>query len=175
LRSEYEKDFLVSTSSIKKYVRVPRITFNNTHVKKEIIERTEQMLALEEKTLSDFVDFSGVLVQKLDDVQVAGDTLALIHDNRETKLRIRGDTGLIASIIAERVGAGGLKLETRKITLSQLRNLQVIDFEKQTQLKDYIDDLVFTLYFKIPLREVSLDKSEEIKKARSLSEYYRLL
>ena len=133
------------------------------------------MLALEEKTLSDFVDFSGVLVQKLDDVQVAGDTLALIHDNRETKLRIRGDTGLIASIIAERVGAGGLKLETRKITLSQLRNLQVIDFEKQTQLKDYIDDLVFTLYFKIPLREVSLDKSEEIKKARSLSEYYRLL
>lgn len=175
LRSEYEKDFLVSTSSIKQYVRVPRITVNNKHVKKEIVKRVEQMLALEEKTLSDFVDFSGVLVQKLDDVQVAGNTLVLVHDNRETKLPIQGDTGLIASTIAERFGVKRLKLEKRQISLPELRNLQVIDLERQTQLKDYMDDLVFALYFNIPLKEVGIDKAEEIQKACSKSKYYRLL
>jgi len=171
LKSEYEKDLLVSTSSIKQYVRVPQITPKNKHIKKEIIERTEQMLALEEKTLSDFVDFSGVLVQKLDDVQVAGNTLVLVHDNRETKLPIQGDTGLIASTIAEWFGTGGLKLEKHQISLPELRNLQVIDFERQSQLKDYIDDLVFALYFNIPLKEVGLDKAEEIRGDCSKSKY----
>jgi len=175
LKSEYEKDLLVSTSSIKQYVRVPQITPKNKHIKKKIIERTEQMLTLEEKTLSDFVDFSGVLVQKIDDVQVASDTLSLVHDNRETKLRIKGDTGLIASTIAEEFGARGLKLETRKITLSELRNLQMINLERQAKLKDYIDDLVFALYFNISLKEVGLDKVEEIQKDCSKSKYYRLL
>ena len=174
LKSEYEKDLLVSTSSIKQYVRVPPITRKNKHIKKEIIKRTEELLALEEKTLSDFVDFSGVLVQKLDDVQVAGDTLVLVHGNRETNLPIQGDIKLVAGTIAEKFGTEGLKLEKHQITLSELRNLQVIDFEKQAKLKDYIDDLVFTLYFKIRLKEVGLDKSEEIQKDCSKSKYYQL-
>jgi hypothetical protein len=174
LKSEYERDFLVSTSSIKQYVRVPQITTKNKHIKQEIIERTEQMLGLEAKTLSDFVDFSGGLVQKLDDVQVAGDTLVLIHDNRKTELPIKGDTELVAGTIAEKFGTEGLKLEKRQISLPELRNLQVIDFEKQAKLKDYIDDLVFALYFNIPLKEVSLDKAEEIRKHCSKSKYYQL-
>ncbi len=175
LKSEYEKDLLVSTSSIKQYVRVPRITSKNKHIKKEIIERTEEMLALEEKTLSDFVDFSGVLMQKLDDVQIAGNTLVLVHDNQKTELQIKGDTGLIASTIEEEFGIEGLKLEKRRISLSELRNLPVIDFEEQTKLKNYIDNLVFALYFKTPLKEVGLDKLEEIQKACSKSKYYHLL
>jgi len=107
-------------------------------------------------------------------VQVAGNTLVLVHDNRETKLPIQGDTGLIASTIAERFGAGGLKLEKHRISLSELRNLQVIDLQRQAQLKDYIDDLVFALYFRIPLEEVGLDKAEEIQKDCSKSKYYQL-
>ena len=133
------------------------------------------MLTLEEKTLSDFVDFSGVLVQKFDDVQVAGNTLVLSYDNRKIELQIKGDTILVATAIAEQFETPGFKLEKRRISLSELRNLQVIDFEKQAKLKEYIDDLVFALYFNIPLKEVSLDKSKEIKKACSLSEYYRIL
>ncbi|MFB0556403.1 MAG: Eco57I restriction-modification methylase domain-containing protein [Dehalococcoidia bacterium] len=175
LTSENEKDMLIGVRTIKEFVRVPRITGDNQHIKDEIIRRTEEMLALEEKTLSDFVDFSGILVQKLDDVQVAGDTLVLVHDNRKIELPIKRDARLIASTIAERFAAGELKLEKHRISLSELRNMQVIDFEKSAKLKDYIDDLVFALYFNIPLKEVSLDRSEEIQKACSKNEYYQLL
>jgi len=175
LRNEYEKDLLISISSIKEYVRVPTISTQNKPIKNKIMERTEQMLALEEKMLSDFVDFSGVLMQKFDDVQVAGNTLVLVHDNRETKLPIQGDTGLIASTIAREFGARKLKLETCETSLSELRNLPVIDLEKQAKLKDYIDDLVFALYFKIPLKEIGLDKAKQIHEACSSSKYYQLL
>ena len=174
LRSEYEKDFLVSTSSVKNYVRAPRITSLNKHIKKEIVERTEEMLALEEKTLSDFVDFSGILMQKFDDVQVDRNALILCHDNRKTQLQIKGDTELVATAIARKSVTEGLKLEKRETSLSELRNLQVIDFEKQAKLKDYIDDLVFALYFDVPLKEVSLDKSVQIHEACSKSKYYQL-
>jgi len=175
LKSEYEKNLLVSTSSIKQYVRIPRLTSKNKHIKDEIIKRTEDMLTLEEKTLSDFVDFSGVLMQRFADMQIAGDTLVLSHDGGKTELAIQGDTELVASTIAERFGTRGLKLEKYRISLFDLRNLQVIDFEKQAKLKDYIDDLVFALYFEIPLKDVDLDKAEEIQKACSRSKYYQLL
>lgn len=68
-----------------------------------------------------------------------------------------------------------MKLEKHEMSLTELRNLQVIDFERSAQLKDYIDDLVFTLYFKIPLQEVGLDKAEEIQKVCSKSKYYGLM
>jgi hypothetical protein len=175
VKGEDTSTILVSLRVIKEQIRVPQITTKNKHVKKEIVERTEQMLALEEKTLSDLVDFSGVLVQNFDDVKVADNTLVLVYDNHEMNLPIQGDTRLIDSTITERFGTIGLKLETRKIALSELRNLQVIDFEKQAKLKDYIDDLVFALYFNIPLEEVGLDKAEEIQKDCSKSDYYQLL
>lgn len=175
IRSETEKEYLVPIKAIKEFVRVPKIIRDNQHIKDEIIRRTEEILTLEEKTLSDFVDFSDVLMQKLDDVQVVGNTLVLVHDKREIKLQIKGDTELIAGTIAKEFGAKGLKLERHKISLPELRNLQVIDFEKQTKLKNYIDDLVFALYFNIPLEEVGLDKAEEIQKDCSKSQHYRLL
>jgi len=51
----------------------------------------------------------------------------------------------------------------------------MINLERQAKLKDYIDDLVFALYFNISLKEVGLDKVEEIQKDCSKSKYYRLL
>jgi len=175
LKQENEKDFLVSIKAIKKYVRVPRITSRNKRIKNEIIRRTEQMLALEDKTLSDFVDFSGVLVQKVEDVQVDSNTLVLVHDSRKRELQIKGDAELVARTVVEKFGAQSLKLEKHKISLPELRNLQVIDFRKQAKLKDYIDDLVFALYFNIPLKEVSLEKSKEIQKACLKNKYYQFL
>jgi len=172
---EEEKNLEVVIHSIKQYVRVPRITSKNEHIKDEVIKRTEEMLALEDKTLSDFVDFSGILMQKFDNVQIDGNTLVLVHDNQKKELQIKGDIGLIASTIAEEFGARGLKLEKRRISLSELRNLQVIDFEKQAKLKDYIDDLTFTLYFNILLKKVSFKKSDEIREACTKSKYYQLL
>jgi hypothetical protein len=173
LRSEYEKDFLVSTSSIKQYVRVPKIVGNQKRIKKEIIKRAEEMLCLEEKTLSDFVDFSGVLVQRFDDVQVDGNTLVLYHDNRKTELQIKSNAELVAMVIARKYEKEVMKLEKRETSLSELRNLQVIDFEKQAKLKDYIDDLVFALYFNVPLKQIGLETSDQVHEACSASEFYQ--
>ncbi len=46
----------LSLRVIKEQIRVPWITKDNEHIKKEIIKQTVEMLALEDKTLSDFVD-----------------------------------------------------------------------------------------------------------------------
>jgi hypothetical protein len=175
LKTEQEKEYLIPIKAVKEYVRIPRITSKNTHIKKEIIKRTKQMLDLEGKTLSDFVDFSSVLVQKLSDVRVEANRLLLVHDNREMARSIKGDGELVARAIANEFQTGRLKLERHEITLSELRNLPVIDLEERTKLKDSIDDLVFALSFRIPLKEAGLDKAEEIREACSSSKYYQLL
>lgn len=172
---EDTRTILVSLQIVKKQLRVPRITGENELIKETIIKQVEELLTSESKTLSDFVDFSAIMMQRFDDVQVSGNTLVLIHGNRKTELPINGDSKLIADTITQKFGTEELKLETRNITLSELRDLQVIDFEKQAKLKDYIDDLVFALYFNIPLKEVSLDKAEDIRKACSTSKYYDIL
>ena len=174
LENEQYGTFLV-IRRIKEFLRVPKITKTNQAVKDEIMRCAVEMLDLEDKTLSDFVDFSGILMQRFADVQIAGDTLVLSYNGGKTELPIKGGPKLVASTIAEWFGTRGLKLEKHRISLSDLRNLQVIDFEKQVKLKEYIDDLVFALYFKIPLKEVGLDRVEEMQKACSGSKYYQLL
>lgn len=54
-------------------------------------------------------------------------------------------------------------------------NLPVIDFEKQKEIKDYIDDLVFGLYFNVNIRVVGLDKASQIKAACSANKYYKVV
>jgi len=44
LKIPNEKDYLVSILSIKKYIRIPKITINNKHIKDEIIEKTKKLL-----------------------------------------------------------------------------------------------------------------------------------
>jgi hypothetical protein len=63
---EDRRTILVSLQIIKNQVQVPKITECNQHIKDEIIKRAEEMLALEEVKLADFVDFSGVVMQKFD-------------------------------------------------------------------------------------------------------------
>jgi len=134
LKTEAEKDFLVSTSSIKQYVRIPKITKENQFIKDEIIKRTEEMLSLEEKTLSDIVDFSGIMLQKFDDVEIESSNLILKHNGNKTKLKIKSDVKLISETIQKELKEE-LKLENKKINLADLKNLPVIDFNKQKKLK----------------------------------------
>lgn len=175
LEQEDKLTILLGIKLIKNQIRAPQITGNNQFIKDEIIDLTEEMLALEDKTLADLVDFTGIMIQKFDDVQVVSNTLVLVHDNRETKLPIQGDTGFIASAIEEQFGTKGLKLEHRKISLSELRNMQVIDFEKQGKIKDYIDDLVFALYFNITLKTLGLDNATDIKQSCMTNKYYKTI
>ena len=64
LENEQYGTFLV-IRRIKEFLRVPKITKTNQAVKDEIMRCAVEMLDLEEKTLSDFVDLSDILVQKL--------------------------------------------------------------------------------------------------------------
>lgn len=56
--------------------------------------------------------------------------MVLSYDNRKIELQIKGDTILVVTVIAEQFETPGLRLEKRQISLPELRNLQVIDFEK---------------------------------------------
>jgi hypothetical protein len=175
LRSENEKDYLVSIASVKEFVRVPKITKNNQFIKDEVIKRTEEMLSLEEVKLSDLVDFSRVLIQKFDAVAVKGNSFVLYKDKRERKLKIKSNKALVQKTTADKYGSDELQFEPRKITLSELKSLPAIDFEKQTALKDYIDDLVFALYFNIRLTKVGFNYVAEIKKLCQKNKFYKLL
>jgi len=175
LRSEQEKNLLVSTTAIKEYVRVPKITEDNQLIKDEIIKHTEEILTLEEKTLPDFVDFSKVMLQKFDEVSVEDNDLILEKDDKKNKLAIKENQGLVKKSLNERYGKQIIELEKQKISLSELKDLPIIDYEKQQKLKDYIDDLVFALYFRIGLESLGLNKADKIKEECSKNSHYKLV
>jgi methylase of polypeptide subunit release factors len=168
IEQEETRTILVSLQIIKEQIHVPSINQRNDFIKNEIIDKTEEMLELESVSLSDLVDFSRVLVQRFDDVRVVGNKLVLIHDNSEIELHIKRESKLIADRLADGFGES-------KITLSELRSRPMIDIESQVKLKDYIDDLVFALYFNINLRRVGLERAKRIHATCLKSKFYRLL
>ena len=174
LKSENEKDVLLGIKAIKEFVRVPKIIEDNKCVKDEIIKRTEEMLSLEKVKLSGLVDFSGIMMQKFDSVRVQDGNLVLHRGTKERRLKIKSDRHVVAGAIAEMYPSEGLEFESAKISLSELKELPAIDFQKQTALKDYIDDLVFALYFNFPLGKVGFEYADEIKKTCRNSQYYGL-
>ena len=175
LKTENEKDYLVSLTSIKEFVRVPKITKDNQCIKNEIIKRTEEILRLEKKILSDFVDFSKVMLQKFDNVLVEGNNLILEKSDTKIELLIKDKKGLIKKVLSEKHSKKIIDLEKQKIALSELKNLLIIDYEKQQQTKDYIDDLVFALYFNVGLEKLGLNHAEKIKAKCSRNPYYKLV
>jgi len=175
LKSENEKDVLIGIKTIKEFVRVPKITEDNQFIKDEIIKRTEEMLALEEVKLTDLVDFSGVMMQKFDDLVVEGGDLVLMKDKKKFLCKIKKDKNLVKQTIADKFNDNKLKLKDKEIILSDLKEMSVIDFDKQKELKNYIDDLVFALYFNARIDEIGLDKAEKIKKKCAENKFYAIM
>lgn len=175
LKNENEKEYLVPIKAIKEFVRIPKITEDNQFIKDEIIKKTGEMLVLEEVKLSSLVDFSGVMMQKFDQVEVEGDNLALIKDGKKIILKIKKDKNLVKQTIADKFNGNKLKLKDKAIVLSDLKEMSVVDFEKQKELKDYIDDLVFALYFNVLIRKVGVSLADEIKKKCEENKFYKIL
>ncbi len=175
LKSEQEKDLLVSITAVKEFVRVPRISDHTQFIKDEIIKRTEEMLELEERTLSDFVDFSGILLQKFKDIKVKKNYLVAIDGGKKTKLKITGDPALVEKALLREFEESELPLQARSIRLSALRKLPVIDLQKQAQLRKYIDDLVFALYFKVNLEKIGFEKAKLIEKKCEENKFYKTI
>jgi len=172
-RNENEKDILIGIKTIKEFIRIPKISETNCFIKKEIIKRTEEMLGLEDIILSDLVDFSDVLIQKFDLVEVKGNYVKLKKNDKIIKCRIKKSMGLVQKVINHEFSKDNL-LKKSDTSLSQLKSFEIIDFTKQRELKDYIDDLIFTLYFKISLKKVGFKNVSEIKKLCKGNKFYKI-
>lgn len=175
LKSEQEKEYLIPIKAIKEFIRVPKITEDNQQIKEEIIKQTEELLALEEKKLSDFINFSKVMIQKFDKVLVRGNDLILEKNGAEIKLPIKNEKELIKNILSDKYNKKDLNLKKQETALSELKELPIIDLEKQQELKDYIDDLVFALYFNIGLEKLGLNNALKIKEKCYKNPYYKLI
>ena len=175
LKNENEKEYLVPVKTIKEFIHIPKITEDNQFIKNEIIKQAEKMLKLEEIKLSDLIDFpKGVSVQKFDNVKTEKNNLVLIKNSKETKLKIKNNSSLVKKVINDFANGGKLKLEKKIINLNELKELPIIDFELRDKIKNYIDDLVFTLYFNVPIKKIGIEKAGEIKKMCEESEFYKI-
>lgn len=173
LRNEQEKDILLGVTVIKDFIRVPEIREGNQLIKTEIIKITKELLCLEEKTLSDFVDLSNITLQKFDKILIENDRLILEKDNNKYNFIINENEKLIEKIINKKYHKQ--IIDGEKIKLSELKNLPIVDFEKQQQIKNYIDDLVFALYFNVNIANLGLDRAEEINSECSKHQYYEIV
>ena len=56
--------------------------------------------------------------------------------------------------------------------MADFREINVIDFDEQVRLKQYIDDLVFCLYFDINLTKSQVSSHKKVITACSNNKYY---
>lgn len=172
LSNENEKSFQVGIKIIKEFCRVPKINKLNEHIKKEIISVTLDLLENEKATISDLVDFKNVLLQSLDYVTVNGNQLIIRYKDKEAKCNIRDKAYLVKSI-ASSINKLELFNEYGIGSVNEFKSLSAFDKEYQKQLKSYIDDLVYSLYFNLELPDIGFNNALEIKKSCSKHKYYK--
>ena len=170
LKSKNEKEYLIPIKGIKEYFRVPLISEKNQSLKDEVIKLTEEMLDLEDVQLQDIVDFSDITRQKFDHVEVRGNGLVLEKSGQEYIAPIKSKKDVVRAVIKEQYG--DKELVPGEVVLSELKHLMAIDRELQGSLKDYIDDLVFALYFDVPIKKVGLKEAGQIKELCRKNEFY---
>jgi len=148
LKTKNEKDFLLSLTSIKNFVKIPKITEKNKHIKEEIIKLTENLLELENYQLKDFVEFT-TSIQKFSDINVYDTKIELIENSgRAIAQKIKAKPELVKQIIELQKFEG-------EISLQNLKYLEAIDKQEQNELKTRIDDLVFCLYFDVEIEKIN--------------------
>ncbi|MEI0702531.1 Eco57I restriction-modification methylase domain-containing protein [Brachyspira intermedia] len=164
LKLPNENMYIVALSSIKEIIRIPKI--DNKNIKIKIIELTKKLLSLEDYKIKDFVDFN-TSKQKFKNIAVNKNKLILTDINGniiEQKIKRKSD--LVKSVIEEKFSAND------EISLNELKFSDCIDKEEQNIIKNYVDDLVFALYFNIDIKELGLSNSEKIKKLCQKNNFY---
>lgn len=56
-----------------------------------------------------------------------------------------------------------------------MKSISILDKEEQSKIKDYIDDLIFALYFGVPLNSLNYKVAVDVKEYCMKNEYYRLI
>jgi hypothetical protein len=83
-----------------------------------------------------------------------GNNLILTFNKKDYQCKIeRGKEDFVKKLISENYFDNGLAFNKEPVTLQELKNLEAIDFEQQTDLKNQIDNLVYELYFSVELDE----------------------
>jgi len=176
LKTTNEKEFLVSIKSIKQFFRIPKITNENKILKKEIIKQTEIMLSLERFTINDLVDFQNTSMQTFDFIRIEGSNIILTSGNKNIIGKIKkGKSSFIKSIIETEYFSKSALIPSKEIKINELKYLPVIDFDAQKNIKNYIDDLIFALYFNINIKNIGIEYFSLIHKIISKNEYYTLI
>jgi len=175
LKQENEKNYLVPLKAIKSLVRIPYINNNNTFIYDKIIESCNDLLTWETVILSDLIDFSNITVQKFDSFKCINNTLILYYDKFKTiEIKIPQNADIVEESLVNNFITNDYNLLEGKISLYDLKNLPIINFKKQKILKQYIDNLVFALYFKIPIEEKNICSPDYIHDICSFNSYYQL-
>jgi hypothetical protein len=175
LEHEETRTILVSLQIIKDQIRVPKINLENVYLKNAIIDLADELVSIEDKTLSNYVDLSRLLIQKFQEIRVEGNYLFLKHNGQQIKIKIKVDPLLVKKEIERHIGNRELSFEDQYLFLTDIKNLPIIDFERQGELKEHIDNLVFALYFNIPLTKTDLDEFNSIKKICKRNQLYELI
>lgn len=174
LKIPTEKDYLVAILPIKKYIKVPKINPFNEKTKKEVICTTNELIEIEKHTISDLVDFKGIMLQKFETVEVVGNNLVIQYKDKEAKCKIIQNPNLVNTVVSS-LKKMDLFNDDGIGSISELKSLSAFDKDYQLQLKDYIDDLVYALYFKVKLPELGFENAQEIKKVCAKHKYYQLV
>lgn len=146
LRLQNEQSFSIGIKTIKEFVRIPKITSANHSIKETIINLAEQLIAMENQTVGEFIEID-TLVQQFDDVQVNGSELLLKAGSKEIAVKIkRGALKLVEQALEDHFGQLGLLPGERSIVLSELKSISAFDKQEQDNLKERIDELIFDLY-----------------------------
>ncbi|MCL2485272.1 MAG: hypothetical protein FWF32_04380, partial [Endomicrobia bacterium] len=171
LKIDSEALLIASITSIKQYIRIPKISKENQHIKDEVINQITSLLSKENLLLKDILDFSKITKQQFDSVEIKNGKLVL--NDSEYALQIPKE--LLSAVIKSIGIKADSLLKEKRTSLSELKNLKIVDTDYQDKMKSYIDDLVFALYFGILIKNLGLNKAEEIKLACEKSEFYNLV
>ncbi|MBM2816845.1 MAG: hypothetical protein HW421_3607 [Ignavibacteria bacterium] len=163
----------VVVKRIKEFLKIPIITKENDKIKTEIIKMVTEFIELEDITLHELVDFKNILLQKFDNLEIIGNNLIICYKENEAKCKIKEKIEIVRRIV-DNFKKNEL-LNDYSGSVNDLKSMPAFDREYQAQLKDYIDDLVYALYFKIPLPGIGFESREQIKKACSKHKFYKLV
>lgn len=168
-----EKSFMLGLKTIKEFIRIPKV---KTEIYKEIITTTQKILDLELIKLSDIIDFSNISIQKFDKYELQSNNILLY--NKENKYSFKISKNRYINIINKIISTtypSNLLEENNQILLNELKNLSIIDVEEQNILKNYLDDLIFSLYFNIPLQNYGITYANDVKEQCKKNKFYNCI
>jgi hypothetical protein len=167
--NEDKLTYILGLTFLKELVRIPKITEENLHLKNEIVKEVNKLLNLETLQLKDFVKFT-TTKQKFNSIEVEGNNLILIElDGNTVKQQIRNNSDIIKTLVEEKF------TKSTEISLHDLKYMPCVDFEKQSEIKKYIDNLVFALYFNIPIKKDKLGDNDFLTRECKKQDFYEYI